>query len=100
MGGVTSRRSYSFTNRFCIHPRACPWSSAKADKYAFGCKVSVAATSRGGWFVGAKAFHGNPDDGHTLKESLQQVERISRAPEHVFVGMGSRVLMVTISTRY
>ena len=35
-------------------------------KYEFGCKVSVAVTSKGGWFIGAKAFHGNPYDGHTL----------------------------------
>jgi IS5 family transposase len=32
-------------------------SKGKAHKrYEFGCKVSVAATSRGGWFVGAKAL--------------------------------------------
>ena len=59
-------------------------------RYEFGCKVSVAATSRGGWFIGAKAYHGNPYDGHTLKKSMQQVERISGAPEHVFVDMGYR----------
>jgi IS5 family transposase len=41
-------------------------SKGKAHKrYEFGCKVSVAAASRGGWFVGAKALHGNPYDGHT-----------------------------------
>ena len=66
-------------------------SKGKAHKrYEFGCKVSVAATSRGGWFVGAKALHGNPYDGHTLKAALQQVERIARSPEHVFVDMGYR----------
>ncbi len=50
----------------------------------------MAATSRGGWFVGARAVHGNPYDGHTLKDALQQVERIVRPPEHVFVDMGYR----------
>lgn len=66
-------------------------SKGKAHKrYEFGCKVSVAATSRGGWFVGAKAIHGNPYDGHTLKDALKQVERITRRPEHVFVDMGYR----------
>ena len=66
-------------------------SKGKAHKrYEFGCKVSVAATSRGGWFVGAKAIHGNPYDGHTLKEALKQVERIARRPEHAFVDMGYR----------
>jgi IS5 family transposase len=66
-------------------------SKGKAHKrYEFGCKVSVAATSRGGWFVGAKAFHGSPYDGHTLKDSLQQVKRVAKEPEHVFVDMGYR----------
>ncbi len=66
-------------------------SKGKAHKrYEFGCKVSVAATSRGGWFVGAKAIHGNPYDGHTLKDALSQIERIARPPEHVFVDMGYR----------
>jgi len=66
-------------------------SKGKAHKrYEFGCKVSVAATSRGGWFVGAKAIHGNPYDGHTLKDALKQVERIARRPEHAFVDRGYR----------
>jgi len=66
-------------------------SKGKAHKrYEFGCKVSVAATSKGGWFVGAKAIHGNPYDGHTLKEALQQVERIAQRPEFAFVDMGYR----------
>jgi len=59
-------------------------SKGKAHKrFEFGCKVSVAATSRGGWFVGAQAFHGNPYDGHTLADTLAQVERISGLPEHM-----------------
>ncbi len=66
-------------------------SKGKAHKrYEFGCKVSVAATSRGGWFVGAKAIHGNPYDGHTLPEALEQVERIAQRPQQVFVDMGYR----------
>lgn len=59
-------------------------------RYEFGCKVSVAATSRGGWFLGATALHGNPYDGHTLTDALEQVERIATKPEHVFVDMGYR----------
>jgi IS5 family transposase len=66
-------------------------SKGKAHKrYEFGCKVSVAATSRGGWFVGAMAVHNNPYDGHTLTEALNQVERIACSPEHAFVDMGYR----------
>jgi IS5 family transposase len=66
-------------------------SKGKAHKrYEFGCKVSVAATSRGGWFVGALAFHGNPYDGHTYAATLAQVERLSRLPEYVYVDQGYR----------
>lgn len=66
-------------------------SKGKAHKrYEFGCKVSVAATSKGGWFIGAMAVHGNPYDGHTLSDALEQVERITKKPDHVFVDMGYR----------
>lgn len=66
-------------------------SKGKAHKrYEFGCKVSVAATSKGGWFLGAMALHGNPYDGHTLSDALAQVERIARPPDHAFVDMGYR----------
>jgi len=66
-------------------------SKGKAHKrYEFGCKVSVAATSRGGWFVGAMAVHDNPYDGHTLKDALDQVQRVVALPEHAFLDMGYR----------
>ncbi len=45
-------------------------------KYEFGCKVSLATTSRDNWIVGALALHNNPFDGHTLKGALEQVERL------------------------
>ena len=49
----------------------------KAGKqYEFGNKVSVAVSSRGGWFVGAKSFTGNPYDGHTLAAQMKQVESL------------------------
>ena len=46
-------------------------------RYEFGCKVSVATTSRDNWVVGIQAHHGNPYDGHTLKDVLEQVERLT-----------------------
>ena len=77
---------------YSVHePEVACISKGKAHKrYEFGCKVSVAATSRGGWFVGALAYAGNPYDGHTLSETLAQVERLSRSPEHVYVDQGYR----------
>lgn len=46
-------------------------------KYEFGCKVSVAATSRDNWVVGIQAHHGNPYDGHTLNGILEQVSQMT-----------------------
>jgi IS5 family transposase len=45
-------------------------------KYEFGCKVSIATTSKDNWIVGAEALHNNPFDGHTLKGALEQVKRL------------------------
>jgi len=64
----------------------------KAGKpYEFGNKVSVAVSSRGGWFVGAKSFTGNPYDGHTLAEQMKQVNNLIGARvREVHVDMGYR----------
>jgi IS5 family transposase len=46
-------------------------SKGKAHKrYEFGCKVGVTSTSRGNWVLDVQALHGNPYDGHTLKQCL------------------------------
>jgi len=67
-------------------------SKGKAGKrYEFGNKVSVAVSSRGGWFVGAKSFTGNPYDGHTLAEQMKQVDNlIGNRVNEVYVDMGYR----------
>jgi transposase, IS5 family len=64
----------------------------KAGKqYEFGNKVSVAVSSRGGWFVGAKSFTGNPYDGHTLAAQMKQVESLTaNQVSEVYVDMGYR----------
>jgi IS5 family transposase len=50
----------------------------KAHKrYEFGCKVSVATSNRGNWILGVKSLQGNPYDGHTLGQAIQQAERIT-----------------------
>ena len=50
----------------------------------------MATTSRGGWFVGALAFHGNPYDGHTLSNTIEQISKLAQTPEYVFVDRGYR----------
>ncbi|MBZ4689442.1 MAG: transposase, family protein, partial [Cereibacter sp.] len=37
------------------------------------CKVSVATTLDEGFVVGMRSFSGNPYDGHTLRQVLEQV---------------------------
>ena len=46
-------------------------------KYEFGCKVSLVSTSKDNWIVGIQALHGNPYDGHTLKNALKQTEELT-----------------------
>lgn len=49
-------------------------SKGKARKpYEFGVKVGLAVTHKSGLMVGARSFPGNPYDGHTLAEQLEQV---------------------------
>ena len=64
----------------------------KAHKrYEFGCKASVATTSKSNWIVGVEALHGNPYDGHTLRGAIQQVERLTgQTPDDVIVDQGYR----------
>lgn len=47
------------------------------QRYEFGCKVGFSVTAKGNWIVGAQAFDGNPYDGHTLKPSLEQTQRLT-----------------------
>jgi len=67
-------------------------SKGKAHKkYEFGCKVSVATTSKDNWIVGVEALHNNPFDGHTLKGALKQVKRlVGWEADHAYVDKGYR----------
>ncbi len=55
-------------------------------KYEFGCKVSLVTTSKSNWIVGIQALHGNPYDGHTLKSTIDQMEKITGfRPKEIYV---------------
>src|SRR5579862_4944708 len=61
--------------------------------YEFGCKVSLATNlhpAKGGHFIlHARALHGNPYDGHTLQQALDDVrEIVGRSPLRVAVDQG------------
>ncbi|WP_269436670.1 IS5 family transposase [Paracoccus liaowanqingii] len=67
-------------------------SKGKARKrYEFGTKVSLATTIDEGFVVGMRALPGNPYDGHTLPEALEQVAILTgRTPELAVVDRGYR----------
>ena len=62
--------------------------------YEFGTKVGIASTLKGNLIVGARAFHGNPYDGHTLAEQLEQASILMQdsgvRPQTAFVDLGYR----------
>jgi len=43
------------------------------NPYEFGVKSGIAVTYQSGLIVGARTFPGNPYDGHTLQEQIEQV---------------------------
>ncbi len=60
-------------------------------RYEFGTKVSVATTVDEGFVVGMRAMPGNPYDGHTLAEALEQVEILTDTrPDLAVVDRGYR----------
>ena len=60
-------------------------------RHEFGCKVSVTTTLDEGFVIGMRSFAGNPYDGHTLREALEQVEILTdRRPDLAVVDRGYR----------
>ncbi|MHB0706808.1 IS5 family transposase [Roseomonas mucosa] len=60
-------------------------------RYEFGCKVSIATTLTGGFVIGMRSTPGNPYDGHTLADTLQQVETLTGScPSLAVVDRGYR----------
>lgn len=59
--------------------------------YEFGVKVSIATKLKEGLVVGMRSMPGNPYDGHTLAETLEQVGILAeRAPTMAIVDKGYR----------
>jgi IS5 family transposase len=78
---------------YSIHaPEVVCISKGKSNKrYEFGCKVGVVTTMKKPFIVGIQAFEGNPFDGHTLKSSIEQAERLgSFKAEVIYVDHGYR----------
>ena len=51
--------------------------------------MAIATTCKEPWVVAVKAIHGNPYDGHTLKETVEKAEEITEVKaETVFADRG------------
>lgn len=67
-------------------------SKGKAHKkYEFGCKASIVVTHKQGLVLSSEALHGNPFDGHTLQQSINDAELNSGTTIHrLFLDKGYR----------
>jgi len=67
-------------------------SKGKAHKrYEFGVKASITTTAKEAFIVGARSYAGNPYDGHTLKDQLEQVSVLTNnTPQTGYVDRGYR----------
>ena len=72
----------------------CIFKGKSRNPYEFGVKVGIATTLKGTLIVGARAFPGNPYDGHTLNEQVEQAAILMQAtgmrPETAYVDLGYR----------
>jgi IS5 family transposase len=72
----------------------CIGKGKSKQPYEFGVKVGIASTLKHNLIVGAKAFAGNPYDGHTLNAQLEQATILMQdnqtKPSDVFVDLGYR----------
>ena len=90
---LLKQEKHSKDKLYSIHaPEVECISKGKAHKrYEFGCKVSLATTSKQNWIVGVEALHNNPYDGHTLDGTIKKVESLTgMVIKNAYVDLGYR----------
>jgi IS5 family transposase len=93
---IRTQERHSKNKLYALHaPEVECIGKGKARKpYEFGVKVSLAVTHQHGLMVGARSFPGNPYDGHTLAEQLEQtntlLQDIDVKPTTAVVDLGFR----------
>jgi IS5 family transposase len=88
---LLAQHRHSKGKLYSLHaPEAECLSKGKAHKrYEFGVKASFASTVKEAFVVGARSFSGNPYDGHTLSEQLEQVGILcDQTPQEAYVDRG------------
>lgn len=96
-GRILAQRTKDKHKLYALHaPEVECISKGKArTPYEFGVKVSIATTHKEGLVVGMRSMPGNPYDGHTLAETLEQVEILAeRKPTTVVVDKGYRGVQI------
>lgn len=93
VGRILDQRAKDKNKLYALHaPEVECIAKGKArTPYEFGVKVSIATTLREGLVVGCRSMPGNPYDGHTLDETLEQVEILAeKRPGMAIVDKGYR----------
>ncbi|WP_225781541.1 IS5 family transposase [Xenophilus sp. Marseille-Q4582] len=98
-GRILRQRTKDKNKLYALHaPEVECISKGKArTPYEFGVKVSIATTLKEGLVVGMRSMPGNPYDGHTLAETLEQVGILTgtdRPPATAIVDKGYRGVKV------
>jgi len=75
---IRSQRPHDKNKLYALHaPEGECIGKGKARKpYEFGVKVSLAVAHKSGLIVGARSFPGNPFDGHTLAQQIEQTSAL------------------------
>jgi IS5 family transposase len=90
---LLKQEKHSKDKLYSIHaPEVECISKGKAHKrYEFGCKVSLATTSKQNWIVGVETLHNNPYDGNTLAGTIKKVESLTGMTiKNAYVDLGYR----------
>ncbi len=93
---IRSQRPQDKNKLYALHaPEVECIGKGKARKpYEFGVKVSLAVAHKSGLIVGARSFPGNPFDGHTLAQQLEQTGTLLQD-----LGVKPRVAVVDLGYR-
>jgi IS5 family transposase len=75
---LLAQRRDSSSKLYSIHAQEvnCISKGKAHKKYEFGCKVGLVSSAKNAFIVGAIAFKGNPYDGHTIRDSLDQTKKL------------------------
>lgn len=91
VGRILTQKTKDKNKLYALHaPEVECISKGKArNPYEFGVKVTLATTLKEGLVVGMRSMPGNPYDGHTLDETIEQVSILAnQRPRTVMVDKG------------